>query len=191
MTEVFQIEAVNGYAIFPRVRAPLVANVQHELFVTSPNLLPARSNKFRVITAAESRLILTAQPPRSVKDGEKFGGAIEVDVVDSHGNYVYQAERAITLFVRHVDPTMLTEPAKLVGVTTRAVASGRAVFDDLYLTGVVGDYYLSVESPPLLVASTRTISLLAGPAASIAVSMQPPTVVAVGDQWNFQVDVQV
>lgn len=130
------------------------------------SLTGVTSNAINLTAGAPSQLAVTAQPT-TAQSGIAFTTAPVVQVQDAAGNPVGGANRSISV-------SSNTGTAALSGTTTRQTeADGRAIFDGLTLTGVVGPNSLLFSTAGLVSDTTSTITLTAGPATALALTAVP------------------
>lgn len=126
------------------------------------------SDPISLTAGAPSQLAVTAQPT-TAQSGIAFTTAPTVQVQDAAGNQVSVANLSISV-------SKNTGTATLSGTTTRQTdADGRASFDGLTLTGLVGPNSLLFSTAGLVSDTTSTITLTAGTAAALAITAAPST----------------
>jgi hypothetical protein len=114
-----------------------------------------------------------------------FNTQPSVALVDALGNPVALSGVAITA-------TIGTGGGTLGGATTVATDdNGVAAFADLEIVGLVGSRTLSFSSTGVAGVNSNGFSLNAGPAAALAISIQPSTGVTNGSQLAQQPSVQL
>ncbi|PYO69270.1 MAG: hypothetical protein DMD69_03370, partial [Gemmatimonadetes bacterium] len=113
---------------------------------------------------AAARLSITTQPSSAGQSGAPLAQQPVLQLQDAGGNPVGEAGVVVTA-------TVASGPAgaALANASATTNASGVASFGGLTLTGTVGSYTLSFGASPLTPATSGTITLSAGAAATIAV----------------------
>lgn len=118
-------------------------------------------------SGAAGKLEIKVQPSASAQSGAPFTRQPVVQVADQLGNPAAQAGLSITA-------TLLSGPAgTLQHASATTNSSGLATFDELSLTGLVGDYKLTFSTPTLAGVASDPISVAAGPPARLAMSGVP------------------
>jgi alpha-tubulin suppressor-like RCC1 family protein len=125
---------------------------------------------------ATALAILTA-PPATAQSGVVLGQPIVVELRDQEGAAFAQAGTVVTV-------TIGTGGGTLAGTTTQPTnADGRATFADLAIGGTVGPRTLRFAADGLVAATSTTITLTPGPAATLeassAVALQATVATAV------------
>ncbi len=111
--------------------------------------------------AAASQVVITTQPSASAPNGVVLTQQPGVQLQDAFGNDVAQAGVTVTASV-------LSGSGTATGTTTAVTgASGAASFAGLSITGLVGNYTLSLSAAGLTGATTGAIALSAGVATSL------------------------
>ena len=141
------------------------------LRATSSGLPSVTTGTFAVVPTAASQLVITTQPPSSVTVGQPFGLAVTVE--DRYDNVE-------TGYVGSVTVALAANPggARLVGVTTVAVAQGVATFDGLTLSRVGNGYTLQATSQALAPAITDPFNVVPA-AGGRATSLDTPSQIAI------------
>jgi hypothetical protein len=116
-------------------------------------------------------LVLTKAPSGWQQSGVPFARPPVIQLADADGNAVFQAGTIVT--------ATITSGAGTLGGTTAVVTAdtGMAIFEDLSITGLVGEKTLTFSAPAAgqrrslgsLVSATSTLNLTAGPAGTILV----------------------
>jgi hypothetical protein len=141
----------------------------YTLVFSSPGMTPAESNPIALAPSAATQLLFTTSPPTTATNGAILGPAIGVRLGDLSGNPVPSAGVQIAAAIAS------GSGAVLGGTVSRLTdANGQTSFADLTLTGTVGSFTLTFTSSGLSPATTGTITLTAGPAASLAFTTPPP-----------------
>ncbi len=134
------------------------------LSFSSAGLSGATSSTISVTAGAASQVAIVTQPSSTVQNGAALGTQPVVQLRDADGNAVAQAGVSVTAAIASGGGT-------LGGTTTVATnAAGQAVFTGLSISGTLGDRTLSFSAAGLTGATSGTISVTAGAAASLAVS---------------------
>jgi uncharacterized delta-60 repeat protein len=154
----------------------------YTLQVSSSGLVSATSSAITVTPAAASQLVITQQPPPSVKVNTGFG--LTVAIEDAYGNVVTSASNGVKVAFAH-NPT----GAKLGGTTSVTVSQGIATFSRLTINKVGSGYTLQLTSSGLTSATTNAITVTSTGGAIPAVAGAPngalaPLVLASPDLWN-------
>jgi hypothetical protein len=104
-------------------------------------------------------LVMIAAPSGWQQNGIPFARKPVIQLADRDGNAVEQAGTMITVAIT-------SGGGALGGITAVATAdTGLAIFEDLSITGPVGEKTLTFSAPGL-VSATSTLNLTAGPAGS-------------------------
>jgi hypothetical protein len=143
------VAAVNGLATFAALTLAKAAT-GYTLRVSSPILAAtATTSTFNVTIAPVTRLVVIAQPPRSVGAGSKFG--LVVSAEDDFGNVDPN-------FVASVSVGLASNPggATLGGTVTVAAVNGVATFAGLTLNRAGNGYSLSVSAVSSGVSPAKT-----------------------------------
>jgi hypothetical protein len=107
-------------------------------------------------------LVMVAAPSGWQQSGVPFARPPVIQLADADGNSVPQAGVIVTA-------TITSGAGTLGGVTAVATAdTGMAIFEDLSITGPVGEKTLTFSAPGLE-SATSTLNLTAGPAGIILV----------------------
>ena len=131
----------------------------------SGSLDPVTSASIDLSAGAASTLAIVTQPPPSTVNGAEMSSSV-VDLQDAGGNGIGGV--AITA-------TRASGSGELDGTLTRTTAStGRATFDDLTLTGLVGTYTIRYSAPGGISAVSSAITLTPGLDVALAIITQPP-----------------
>ncbi|HKP29758.1 MAG TPA: Ig-like domain-containing protein [Gemmatimonadales bacterium] len=146
----------------------------------SGSLDPATSAGIVLGAGEASALAIITQPPQTTVNGAVLSSSV-VQVRDAAGNglagVVVTASRA-------------SGSGELKGTLSRTTASnGRATFDDLSLTGLVGSYTIRYATPRGIGAQSRAITLTPGADVALAVITQPPA--KAKDDKNINPDPQI
>jgi hypothetical protein len=130
-----------------------------------------------------SHLVVSTQPPGTVVAGAGFG--LIVSVEDPFGNLETTFDGSVTV-------TFGSDPGggPLRGTLIATATSGTATFSGLSINTAATGYTLQVTGVGLSVATTNFINVVAGPAAQLAVTTQPPAAVAVDSSFGLTVSVE-
>jgi adhesin/invasin len=114
--------------------------------------------------AAASQLVIITQPSASATNGAALAQQPVAQLRDAFGNDVAQA--GVT-----VAATVATGSGTATGTSTALTdAGGVATFSGLSITGLAGNYTLSLSATGLTSATTSSIALSAGAAATLALN---------------------
>jgi hypothetical protein len=143
----------------------------YTLAVSSSGLSGATSGAITVTPAAASQLVITQQPPASVKVNTGFGLAVAIE--DAYGNVVTSASKTVKVaFVNN--PT----GAKLGGTASVASSNGVATFSGLTISKVGSGYTLQLTSNGFTSATTNAVTVTSSSSAVPAVTGAPDTLLA-------------
>ena len=116
---------------------------------------------------AAGKLQISVQPSPTAQSGVVFSRQPVVQVEDGLGNPSPQSDLVITA-------TLLSGPAgTLQHASATTNSSGLATFSELSLTGLVGGYTLSFSAPTLAGVASDPISVGAGSASQLALTVPP------------------
>lgn len=108
------------------------------------------------VASSASRLAVVGSLPNTVRAGESWSPAPEVQLVDGKGNAVAQSGVTITAAIASGP----TSPAPtLAGGTATTDGRGRATFATLAVGGAVGRYVLSFSAPGFAPVSASAVTL--------------------------------
>jgi hypothetical protein len=131
----------------------------------SGSLDPVTSAGIALGAGEASALTIITQPPQTVVNGAELSSSV-VQVQDGGGNGI--AGVVVTV-------TRASGAGSLGGTLSRTTGSnGRATFNDLSLTGLVGSYTIRYSAPGGLGAVSRAITLTPGADVALAIITQPP-----------------
>src|SRR5439155_240382 len=154
----------------------------------SGTLTPATSGTITLGAGTTAELTITTQPSPTATSGAAFGQQPVLQVRDGAGNPAGGAGVPVTAVIAS-GPAGAT----LSNATATTLASGAATFSGLAISGTAGSYTLRFESGTLTTATSGTITLGAGAAATlvkssgdnltgqVATRLQTPHVVLVSD----------
>ncbi|WP_207423144.1 gliding motility-associated C-terminal domain-containing protein, partial [Desertivirga brevis] len=155
------------------------------LSFTAAGLTAATSNTITVNAGSATALAITTQPSATAVSGSAFAQQPAVQLKDASGNNVAQSGVVITASVA-------TGSGNLAGTLTATTnASGLATFSDLVITGVAGDRTLSFTATGITAATSNTITVNAGAATQLAISMQPSALAKSGQLLGTQPVIQL
>ncbi len=168
--------AVNGVATFSN----LVLNTagSYTLTATVSGLGAVTSSAISVAVGPASKLAFTTQPPAAGTAGTGLP-AVVVQVQDASGNLVTGSSAAVTIS---------STPAGVGGTLTVNAVNGVATFSTLILN-TAGAYTLTAASTGLTSATSNSITV-AGPAAKLVFTTQPPANGAAGTAFGAVVQIQ-
>jgi hypothetical protein len=131
----------------------------------SGSLDPVTSAGIDLSAGAPSAMVIITQPPQTTANGAEMSSSV-VEVRDGAGNGIGGLQ---------VTAVRASGPGSLAGTVTRTTGSnGRATFNDLVLTGLVGSYTIRYSAPGGISGVSRVISLTPGPDVALAIITQPP-----------------
>jgi hypothetical protein len=130
-----------------------------------------------------NRLILSTPPSGNAASGEALGVQPVIQVADTFGNAVLISGLTITA---------RTSVGLLRNMNATTDAAGRARFDGLSITGLIGNYMLVFSAPGLHPVQANTIALGPGAAFRLSIVDGPPPSVISGVVFSAQpvIDVQ-
>lgn len=147
---------------------------------TSTGLAAATSTAIAITAGAASQLAIVTQPADNAQSGVALTRQPLLQIRDASGNDVTQAGLDVVADIASGGGT-------LEGTATVATnAAGRAQFSGLVLRGTVGARVLTFTSGALPAATSTTVSLAAGPAATLVLTTQPSDTVDEGDIFPRQ-----
>jgi adhesin/invasin len=137
------------------------------LSFNATELTSVTSASVTVGAGAATQLAINVQPSTSAQSGVALPQQPSVQLQDASGNPVAQSGVVVTAAIA-------TGGGTLGGTLTATTnASGVATFTNLSITGLVGDRTLSFGATGLTGVTSNAISLTAGPAAALALTVQP------------------
>jgi hypothetical protein len=158
----------NGLATFSGL-AIAGTTGNYTLRFDSGTLTSVTSATITLSAGAASQLTLTTPPPATATNTIALTTQPVVQLRDAGGNAVSQAGVLVTAVIA-------TGPAgttSLTNATATTNASGVATFSGLAITGPTGDYTLRFDSGTLTSVTSGTITLSAGPAATLTIETEP------------------
>jgi streptogramin lyase len=178
--------AVNGVATFSGLTLNK-ASAGYTLLATSGLSGEGFTSAINVTPAAASQLVITAQPPATVKVSTAFG--LQASIEDAYGNVVTIASNTVSVAFAN-NPTGAT----LGGTLSVTANQGVATFANLTINKTGTGYTLKVSSSGLSSTVTGTINVtktgktpvpLAAPAAAVVTeSLLGPLVFDSPDLWT-------
>jgi hypothetical protein len=151
---------------------------------SSAGLTPVTSAAI-LVTAPPTQLSITTQPSDTAANGAVFSRQPIVQLRDAFGNPVAQSGVAVTVAIAIGSGT-------LGGTTTVTTnPSGAATFGDLAITGTTGNRTLQFSASGLTPATSGTITIIAGPAALLSITVQPSAISFYGVPFLQQPVVQL
>jgi subtilisin-like proprotein convertase family protein len=173
------LPAVNGVAVFQGLAIDTTGT--YKIQATSvPALASATSTSVVVTPAAPAQLLWQAEPPTSIVHNYPFGAALEVE--DQYGNLETSLDETVSIALDH-NPN----GASLNGTAFAALLSGVASFSTLSINSVGSGYTLQATAGTLTSLPSTPIDVTPTPAASLEISVEPPTNVTVYTPFSFQV----
>src|SRR5439155_1362807 len=135
------------------------------LSFSATGLTGVNSATVTITAGAATQLTVTTEPSSTAQSGVAFAQQPVIQVRDASGNAVSQAGVTVTAVIA-------TGPAgaTLSNATASTVGSGAATFSGLAISGTAGSYTLRFESGTLTPATSSTITLGAGAAATLVKS---------------------
>ena len=134
---------------------------------------------------APATLVIATQPPGNARSGVTFQRAPEIRLADGYGNPTPAIGVSITA-------ALATDAGgTLDGTRTVASADGKALFDDLAITGTTGIYSLGFTASGIPPVTSAPVTLAAGPPAVVEVVTQPSASAQSGQPFGRQPVLQV
>ncbi|HEY2378226.1 MAG TPA: hypothetical protein VGH98_19775 [Gemmatimonadaceae bacterium] len=135
--------------------------------------------------SSATQLGLTTQPSSAAQSGIAFPQQPLVQLRDSAGNAVSQADVVVSAAIASGGGTL----GGTASVSTDS--SGRAAFSNLSISGTVGARTLRFASGTLTTVVSSTVNLSAGPATQLSITMQPSSTAQSGVAFAQQPVVQL
>ena len=154
------------------------------LSFTAPNLTAANSDPIALAAGPASHLAIATAPPANAQSGVPLATAPVVQLRDAAGNDAPESGVAVVASITAGGGTVS-------GGTASTDADGRAVFDALAISGIVGTRTLSFTATGMSVVITDPIALAEGPPAQLAVITQPSAEAFVDEPFAQQPVVQL
>lgn len=150
------------------------------------SLTPATSAAISLTAGSATKLALVSGPPSTAANGAVLSPAIVVQLRDASNNAVTSGGVPITASISS------GAGGTLGGTTVRSTVGSDATFNDLAITGPVGNYTLQFTSPGLTgITAGSPLALTAGPATSLGFAVAPPGTATSGVALAPQPQVQV
>ncbi len=136
----------------------------YTLSFTGPTQPAVTSTPVVLGAGSATQLAIATQPSSSVANGAVFPQQPVIQLQDAASNPVNQAGVSVNVIIASGGGTL--------GGTTTVVTngSGQAIFTNLQITGLAGNRTLLFAASGISTATSNTVSVTAGPAASIAPS---------------------
>lgn len=167
----------SGQAEFDDLRIQGTIGVRTLQFAAT-GLTPVVSGDVEVVAGVASGLEVATQPPATAVDGEPFGTAPVVQLVDVSGNEVDSTGVDVTV-------SLVGAGAALGGTLAQATgAGGTATFAGLSLDGAAGTYRLSFSGSGLPAVESTDIGLVVP--AVIEIATEPPAAAVSGELLSPQ-----
>lgn len=176
----------NGLATFAGLAITGLAG-NYSLRFESGALTPVPSGTIVLSAGAASRLTLTTLPPATASNTIALTTQPVVQLRDGAGNPVSQAG----VLVSAVIATGPAGASNLTNATAITSSSGAATFSGLAITGPAGDYTLRFDSGALAPVTSGTITLSAGPAATLTLETPPSSPTQSGAPFTTQPAIRV
>lgn len=140
----------------------------HTIQFSATGLGSLTSGTITVGAGAPTQLTFTVAPPATATNGVEVAPAIVVQLRDGVGNPTPIAGVPVTV-------ARTSGTAALDGtLTVESGPGGSAAFDDLTLTGLVGNQVLTFSAAGVTPAVSNAIALQAGPATQLTFTTAPP-----------------
>jgi hypothetical protein len=149
----------------------------------SSGLTPATSGSITLGPGAPAILTLPTQPPPTAENGKELSNNVVARVQDAAGNNISDVP---------VSVSVASGAGVVSGTTTRTTGSnGRATFNDLELSGLVGEYTLNFSTAGGVSVVSSPITLTAGPPQALAIQVQPSGSATSGVNFDVQPKVEL
>jgi hypothetical protein len=148
-------------------------------------LTGATSGTINLVAGPASQLAITTQPSGSAPNGTNFPQQPVLQLRDISGNAVSQSGVSVTAAIASGGGTL--------GGTTVVSTDGTGIarFSDLAISGIVGSRTLAFSAPGLAGATSGAVSLTAGPASQLSITVQPSTTATSGVPFSQQPVIQL
>jgi S-adenosylmethionine hydrolase len=155
----------------------------YTLKASSGSLTAATTSGIAVTPSAATHLVVTTEPPSSVRAGSGF--ILKVSAEDAYGNVA-------TSFTGSVTIALGTNPggSTLGGTLTATASAGVASFSSLTLNKVGAGYTLKASSGSLTAATTSGIAVTPSAATHLVVTTEPPSSVTAGSGFSLKVSAE-
>ena len=175
--------AVLGVATFSGF-AINAAPASYNIIFTDGSLASATTiSQTAVSVGAASKLVIVTQPSTTAAAGAALAAQPVVDIQDSGGNIITSNTSTVT--------ATLTSGSGTITHGTATAVAGVATFVGLTLNVPAGPYTLTFSDSPLTAAISTTITVSAGAATILAITVQPSATVANGAALATQPVVKV
>jgi len=161
------VSAVAGVATFATLSINRAAT-GYALAFSASGLTGVTSSPFDIAVGAATQLAFTVAPPAATAAGAPFVPAVEVSAQDAGGN-------TVPSFTANVTVAIGANPASgtLSGTTAVTAVAGVATFSPLSIDRSATGYTLVASTTGLTGATSGTFTINPGPAAQLAVTVQP------------------
>jgi hypothetical protein len=177
-------QAVQGIATFDNVRINLSGQL-YTLQAVASGLSTATSTTFNVVAGPPAVMAITTHPGGGSAAGAPFVPQPVVQLRDALGNDARQAGVIVTA-------TLASGPGTLGGTTSVPTnADGRAIFTNLAVTGVAGNYALGFAAAGLTAVSTNPLVVGPGTPTQLTFTAAPPATAINGLALGSPVVVQL
>jgi hypothetical protein len=147
------VTASGGVATFSGLKLPTtIAGRYNSLYVSGGGFGWGITNTITVTPAAAAQVVITQQPPATVKVNGAFG--LQASIEDQYGNVVTTATNTVSVAFAN-NPTGAT----LGGTLTATASQGVATFSGLTINKVGSGYTLQPTSGGLSSAATSAINV--------------------------------
>jgi streptogramin lyase len=180
------VNASNGVATFSGLTLLGAANYYYSLYTSGGGFGWGVPNTITVTTGAPTQLVITTEPPATVKLNGAFG--LQASIEDAYGNVVTTASNTVNVAFAN-NPTGAT----LGGTLSVATSQGVATFSNLTINKVGNGYTLAVSSTGLTGATSTAINVakkgasIVGPPLASSTAVDPvlgPLVLDSPDLWD-------
>jgi hypothetical protein len=155
------------------------------LTFSSPPLPSNGSSVITITAAAATQLTITTQPSSVGGAGAALAQQPVLQLRDASLNAVAQAGVVVTAAIA-------TGGGTLGGTLTATTnASGVATFTNLSITGTIGDRTLTFSAPSLTAATSSAITVAAGVATQLTITVQPSATAVLGAIFATQPVIQL
>ncbi len=170
---VTEVNASDGVATFSGLTLDKAAN-GYTIQATTTGLSSATTKSFNITPAAATQLVVTTQPPASVRVFSPFGLAVSAE--DRYGNVVKAETGSVTIALKN-NPGHGT----LSGRLTISFSSGVAKFSGLRLNKPGDGYTIKATSTKLTPAITDPFNVTDGdaPSVGLVLATQPSRGIAI------------
>ncbi|NCO90852.1 MAG: M6 family metalloprotease domain-containing protein, partial [Armatimonadetes bacterium] len=166
------VAPANGVASFGDLSLNLVGS-DKQVTASATGLTSATSQTFAITAGSATAAAFTAQPPATAGAGTPLTPAVQVSLVDAHGNVVAGATEPVTL-------TLTQGTGTLGGTLQVSPTNGVATFSDLTLDLVGNDKQLTAAAGALTPATSSVFEIVPGTVHHLSFSVQPPATATSG-----------